>query len=721
MASKLFSELKRRNVLRVAALYLVSAWLTAQIADVVIGLGNLPAEIGRTVLIILALGFPVAVVLAWVFEWTPEGVRLETEAGEVADVPRSSGRRVDYVIISLLSVALLYFIATHDWSGPAPPSVASIAVLPFENRSAAADDVYFTDGVHDDLLTQLAKIGSLVVISRTSVMRYRDTRQTIPEIAAELGVANILEGGVQRAGDRVRINLQLIEAATDRHLWAETYDRELSAENVFEIQGEIATSIARVLHATLLPGEQRRIETIPTRNLDAYDSWLLGRRNLASRRPQELSLARDYFQRAVELDPAFALGYSGLSDALALLSAYSGRNPAELLSEADRAARKALELDPELGEAHTSFGVVRKFLGDPPEAYASYLAKGVELAPGSADARKWYANFLAESGRHQEALSQLQKAVELDPMSAIVRVNLADLLENLGYFDESTALYQRALEIEPQFQPGLFWADRARNRDESLLHFSRAYASGADDPLILLFLVLGYVELGDEDRAAQWLAVLERDAPGSVWIRVSHFNLSLFSGRQDEALELAAQLLPFESAYVPVPSRVLAVHDLRNGDPRAAVMRYEQKYPAILAADHVVSDDYSAATDIAMLLQAVNETEKAARLLDGSLAYFARQLDRGAPYPDLLFFKARTLALQANYEEALRTLDEAIAAGWTRHWWYFMKSDPAFDKLRQDPRFQQASERLAEAVARQLANVRKMEQNGEIVLPPGAN
>lgn len=716
--SKLFSELKRRNVLRIALLYLVSAWLIAQVTDVVTGLADLPPAVGRTVLIILALGFPVALVLAWVFEWTPGGIRREALAdGEMA-VAHAPRRGLDYVILSLLSVALLYFVVTHDWSDTPKVTSASIAVLPFENRSTREDDLYFTDGIHDDLLTQLAKISALVVISRTSVMRYRDTDMSIPEIAAELGVATILEGGIQRAGERVRINLQLIEGATDKHLWADTYDRELSAENVFAIQSEIATSIAGILHAKLLPGERERIESIPTRNLEAYDAYLLGRRQFAARRPEGYVEARGYFSRAIELDPDFALAYAGLADTLSL---YADIEPAikdEVFAEAERAARKALELDPELGEAHTSFGLVMKFRGEPPEKYAPYLERGVELAPGSADARKWYSNYLGEMNRNDEALVQLRKAVELDPMSAIVRVNLGNTLEKMGQIAEAHASYQRALEIDPGFMPALFSLMESSNLEQGLVYYSIAYSASGNEPWNLLFFVLNYLALGDDVRAGEWLAHIERVAPTAIPVLISRLNINLFRGQWDEALRLAGEMLQYEGANMPVPSRVLSLNDMRRGNPADARARYELMYPALLGDDPQVGDDFPAAIDIAIVLKSLGEHKKADVLLNRSHESLTAYAE--ANVSEYGIYEVRVHALSGDKEAALKRLREVIDAGWTRQWWYYMDDDAALHSIRDDPRFQAMKDDIAADMAQQLANVRKLEASGEIALPPGS-
>ena len=347
-----FGELKRRNVFRVAIAFAIVAWLVVQVADIVLENIGAPAWVMQTMLLLLALGFIVTAMFAWAYEVTPEGIRRESEVDRSASITRVTGRRLDQMIVGLLVVSLAYFVwearfAGHDEGGapdtpaavkPAaeedavfvtPASDLSIAVLPFDNRSALPEDAFFADGMHDDLLTTLAKIGSLKVISRTSVMQYRNTTMTVPEIARKLGVANILEGGVQRAGNQVRINVQLINAETDEHVWAEIFDRELTAENLFAIQSEISKAVAEALQATLSPAERQRIDTTPTDSLEAFDHYLRGRVLLAKRTTDEMQQATQEFLKAVELDPKFALAWVGVADAQCLISSRSGADPVD--------------------------------------------------------------------------------------------------------------------------------------------------------------------------------------------------------------------------------------------------------------------------------------------------------------------------------------------------------------------------------------------------------
>ena len=327
----LYNELKRRNVIRVAMAYVVAAWLIIQVVETILPAFGYGDAAIRYIVIVLAIAFIPTLVFSWAFEITPEGVKREVDVVREHSITRFTGKKLDRVIMVLLALGMGYFAFDKFVLDPARDQSnieiarqegltaalsksygdRSIAVLPFENRSNREEDQFFTDGIHDDLLTTIAKIGSMKVISRTSVMEYRDTIKKIPQIAQELGVANILEGGIQRSGNQVRINVQLIDAATDEHLWAEIYDRELTAENLFAVQSEITRIIADALQAELSTDEQRRIDARPTDNLQAYEAYMRGRQLMATRDSANLKLATEEFARAVEIDRLFALAWEG--------------------------------------------------------------------------------------------------------------------------------------------------------------------------------------------------------------------------------------------------------------------------------------------------------------------------------------------------------------------------------------------------------------------------
>jgi len=293
-----FNELKRRNVIRVGIAYAVVAWLVMQFADVVLDNIDAPQWVFQVIMLVLAIGLPLVLVFAWAFEMTPEGLKKEKDVDRSQSITPQTGKKLNNAILVLMALAIGYLLydkfadeGSEPFSRQTPEKVrstgekraltqevkltntrSSIAVLPFANRSNKEDDLFFTEGIHDDLLTQLAKIADLKVISRTSVMKYKNTEKTIPEIASELGVSTILEGGIQRAGSRIRINAQLIDVNTDEHLWAETFDREMTMENIFDIQSEITRQIVTAVKGELSDEESEVLSGMPTNNLAAYEA-----------------------------------------------------------------------------------------------------------------------------------------------------------------------------------------------------------------------------------------------------------------------------------------------------------------------------------------------------------------------------------------------------------------------------------------------------------------
>jgi TolB-like protein len=344
-----FSELRRRNVLRVAAAYALVAWIIIEAGSVLLPTFGATEGTFQVYVIIVMVGFFVAVVLAWIFEITPEGVKLDRDLDQRERVDKRSKSTMNYLIIGLLAVALgvsITFNVTGIRNGDAPPPVVvqekpAIAVLPFTSLSSEPDNAVFADGIHGDILTQLASIGSCKVISRSSVMEYRNTTKNVREIGEELAVGSVLQGSVQRVGDTVRINVQLVDATNDVNVWAETYDRQLTAHNIFDIQTEISQAIATALETTLTPAEQVRIAAKPTADLRAYSAYISGRDNLYLRRLETLRRARENFEQAIAYDPNYAAAYAGLAESVLLLENGSVRDCAQQSAEGTRARSRA--------------------------------------------------------------------------------------------------------------------------------------------------------------------------------------------------------------------------------------------------------------------------------------------------------------------------------------------------------------------------------------------
>ncbi|MEY2487101.1 MAG: hypothetical protein QOH39_2749, partial [Verrucomicrobiota bacterium] len=364
-----FSELKRRNVYRVAVAYAVVSWLLIQVATQVFPFFEIPNWAVRLVVLLLILGFPVALILSWAFEITPEGIKRESEIGPNESITPRTGRKIVGITVVLAVIAAAMFgyqfvrqpVGTSLRDVPKtevgrlgepslPVSEKSIAVLPFANLSRDPDNAYFAEGVQDEILTRLAKVADLKVISRTSTQHFKSTPDNLPQIAKQLGVAHILEGSVQKASDQVRVNVQLINALTDAHLWADTYDRKLT--DIFAVESEIAKTIAETLQAKITGSEKNSIAKAPTANPEAYELYLKGRFFWNKRTGADLRKSIEYLKQAIAKDPNYALAYAALADSYGLLRFYGGASPAESIVPATAAAKKALELDDSLAEPH---------------------------------------------------------------------------------------------------------------------------------------------------------------------------------------------------------------------------------------------------------------------------------------------------------------------------------------------------------------------------------
>src|SRR5213080_3469897 len=391
------SELKRRNVYKVAVAYIFAGWALSQGIAQVFPVFDVPNWVIRLIVLLIIIGLPIALVLAWMFELTPEGIKRTATADAMPDVTRKKKYVWIYVVVigAVISIGLFFlrrYTATNTASAARTEAATapskSIAVLPFDNLSRDPDNAFFAEGIQDEILTRLAKVADLKVISRTSTQHFKSAPEDLRDIAKKLGVMNILEGSVQKAADQVRVNVQLINAMTDAHVWADTYDRKLT--DIFAVESEIAKTIAETLQARLTGSEKSSIAKTPTVNPEAYELYLKGRFFWNKRTGTDLRKAIEYFNQAIAKDPNYALAYVGLADSYLLLSSYAAVSPAESLPPARSALKKALELDDSLAEAHASFGLLTTLELDLHRALDE-LKRAVELKPNYATAHHWLA------------------------------------------------------------------------------------------------------------------------------------------------------------------------------------------------------------------------------------------------------------------------------------------------------------------------------------------
>jgi TolB-like protein len=434
-----FAELKRRRVGKVAIAYGAIAWAVTEASSVVVPALHLPEWLVTAIVVFLLVGFPVAMVLAWIFDVGPQGIE-RTEP--IADAPPSTRvrLRMAYAAVVLLLMAGLGYLLYERGFGRAHANEphSSIAVLPFTNLSGDASRDYFSDGMSEELLNLLARIPGLKVASRTSSFAYKGRNVDIREVGQELGVETVLEGSVRQAGEQVRITAQLIDAETGFHLWSETYDRQLA--DIFQVQDEIAAAIVDKLRIELAPQEQALAirDKAPTQNVEAYELYLQGQAAWKRRGEENLRKAIDLYQRAIGLDPGFARAYAALASAYVVLPGYT-REPgdeAQLLPMAETAARRALSIDPKIGEAHAVLAQMNSERGDLLDAESGFFF-AISLEPNAATPHHWYSILLGKVGRLDQALEQARRAQELDPTSAIVAANLAANYLARGEYDQA--------------------------------------------------------------------------------------------------------------------------------------------------------------------------------------------------------------------------------------------------------------------------------------------
>jgi len=454
------TELKRRKVYRVAVAYAIVAWLLIQAASILFPTFEAPPWVMKVFVTAVILGFPVALILAWAFELTPEGLRRSEEVAPQESKMRKPGSKWTAVIVTaaVLAAALLAFQFVRTRRSPAiesPKQTAptatldkSVAVLPFENLSSDKENAFFAQGIQDEIITTLSRISGLRVISRTSTARYNSAPENLPEIASQLRVSNVLEGSVQKAGDRVHINVQLIQADNDAHLWAQSYDRQLT--DIFSVEAEVAKSIADSLQATLSPKEKARVETKPTTNADAYVLYLRGRdyQTRPDNLLQDFRSAINLYDQAIKLDPKFALAHARLSTTAS--NVYHFYEPTETWKQKAHAeALESLRLQPNLGEGHLALGLYHYYMESDYEAALRELGLAAEALPNDGDVGLYTAAVERRRGKWTQAIAAYQHAEQVDPRNPVMLYDSAQTYFGLRDWRTAAERMDRVLALFP--------------------------------------------------------------------------------------------------------------------------------------------------------------------------------------------------------------------------------------------------------------------------------
>jgi TolB-like protein/Flp pilus assembly protein TadD len=588
-AKNFFAELKRRNVYKVAIAYAVVAWLLMQVASQIFPFFEIPNWAVRLVVLLLIIGFPVALILAWAFELTPEGIK-RTEDTDATRQP-SRGRAWIYILVigAALSVGLFLLVR---YSAPARKAASvgisdkSIAVLPFENLSGNPENAYFTEGIQEEILTRLAKIADLKVISRTSTQRFKSSPDNLPQIAQQLGVANILEGSVQRAADQVHVNVQLIKAATDAHLWAEAYDRKLT--DIFAAEADIAKTIADTLQAKLTGSEKNAIAKRPTANPEAYELYLKGRFFWNKRTGADLRTAIEYFNQALGKDPSYALAYAGLADSYGVLHVFGAASPADSFPQAKEAAKKALELDDTLAEAHTSLAFCLARYDFDLEQSLKEFERAIQLNPNYATAHQWSAGSLAALGQFDRAIAEGKRAVELDPLSLIINTDLGTDYFIARRYDEAIAQFRKTIEMDPRFYRahvvlGRVWQLKGQ-LNEAIAEYRKALELN-DDPFVLASLGQAYARAGQREEALRILARLSEEAKSRYVPAYSFALMYLAFGEKERAIDEMERAYRERAGSDVVWMKVNPFLDDLRGNPRFEALVQKISAPKKAEAD----------------------------------------------------------------------------------------------------------------------------------------
>ena len=540
-----FVELKRRNVYKVAVAYIVAGCALSQGIAQVFPVFDVPNWIVRLLVLLIIVGLPVALVLAWMFEITPQGIKRTETADAMPGATQRKKHAWIYVVVigGLLSIGL-FFLGRYTAQTPRQSEEASgvipeksIAVLPFDNLSGDPDNAYFTEGVQDEILTRLAKVADLKVIARTSTQKFKSTPENLPEIAKQLGVRNILEGSVQKANDQVRVNVQLINALTYAHLWADTYDRKFT--DIFAVESEIAKNVADALQAKLTGSEKSSIAKAPTADPEAYELYLKGRFFWNKRSGADLRKAIEYFNQAIAKDPNYALAYAGLADSYLLLPNYGSASTQESVPPARAALKKALELDDSLAEAHASSGLLDTFECRLERAISDF-ERAIQLKPNYATAHHWLMFGRLSLAHLDQAIEEGKRALKLDPLSPIINADFAWTYFCARRFDKAERQARKTLEIDPQFFLAHYYLGQVLqfkgHLSEAIAEFQKAVELNGD-PDSLGMLGQAYARNGQKDEAQKILLRLNEEAKSRYVAPYATALVYLGLGEKERALD----------------------------------------------------------------------------------------------------------------------------------------------------------------------------------------
>jgi TolB-like protein/tetratricopeptide (TPR) repeat protein len=657
--SRFYRELRRRKVIRVSVFYIVASWIAIEVASVIFPELMLPAWSVRLVILLALIAFPFVVVLAWVFDITPEGVE-----------------RTPAVAIGANEAVAL----------PAPPE-RSLAVLPFRNIGGDRENEYFCEGLAEDLLIVLSRVEGLRVAARSSAFAFRDDTSDVRTIGEKLNVANVLEGSVRKSNGRLRIAVRLVDTADGFQRWTEVFDREQG--DIFEIQDEISHAVFDALDVEVYGAKRPRV--VPgTRDVEAYNLYLMGRHQFHKRTEESLRSALRFFEQATERDPGFALPYTGLADSYSLLSASGegyGQIPVEeAIAHAAPLVEKALELDPHLAEAHASRGFLDRLREDSAGAERA-LRRALELNPDYSTARSWLGLTLMDLGRLREARAEFQRAWEADPLSPIIGSNLGYALLKAGEIEAARELFQRVMEIAPEFtvpHAGMAQAERRSGHlDRAEDWWERASRINPHRAYYPANLALLQLDRENLPAAEQSLLRAEAIAPNDALVVRTRMAVLIAAERDAELLSFTEGRLEGERSSAETLVNA-ALAQLISGQPKKALRYYERaggNHQQWVSDALIWSWRFPHGLYYADVLLRSGARERGIALLDDAERLFDRLEGEGLVNADLDYQRALVLSLRGRYDAAAAAVQRAKEGGWHARWQ--ARRDPALAGLRE--------------------------------------
>jgi TolB-like protein/Tfp pilus assembly protein PilF len=699
-------ELKRRNVFRVAAAYLVTAWVALQLADIVLESIEAPAWILQVFMLALALGFPLALVFAWAFEMTPEGLKKEKDVDRSQSITHQTGQKLNRTIIVILALAVVLLLfdrfmpgreTTEDGQqqetaqGAPAEREKSIAVLPFVNMSSDAEQEYFSDGISEEILNSLAKVKELKVAGRTSSFAFKGNNQDLRQIGEALGVEHILEGSVRKSGAKVRITAQLIQVDDGFHLWSETYDREL--DDVFAIQDEIASAILEQLKAALIGIESEPvIEASARTDSEVYDLYLLARQRIYERKRLSIESAAELLDKAIAKDPDYAPAYAqrGIAALLSSERNYGDMSIADAGVQGRRYLDKALILDPRLAEAWAGIGLYHSNNPTEHREGIEALEKALAINPNLIDASNWLQVIYGQTGDNRRAMAILEEMVERDPLYPPGYGNLITEYNFFGMQDKSWALLERIrpfLPNDPQIlqAEANTWISMGKPSKAIPLLVS-ALESQPSDAVIKSFLGVSLLQTGQFERVIE---------VGNPW----HRSLALsVLNRKEEAMIIATELA--SQGFV---ERLIGQLD-RNNQHEQLIEFVESRWPDLAAFESEYPSDGTGYSSMLRIARAYSTAGNESRFNDAMARVRAAHdssIEQGVAASYFLPEEARYYLLSGDQERALDLLEQASEAGlvfsvrFETAWpeMAVLAGDPRYEKIQSDMRERVNAER----------------------------